>query len=102
MTDQATPDNARLTDGLGIVQQRAIVGGQRMNSSEWQPIATAPRTGKIILFWSKEAGYFAGNWPAGCSAGEWHKIGGDWRGASHWRANAATHWTLLPKTPVSA
>lgn len=66
---------------------------------DWQPIETVPRTGKTVLMWSENAGYFAGNWPEGCAAGEWHKIGDDWRGSSHWRAQEATHWMPLPEAP---
>lgn len=86
MTDQATPAKVRLTDGLGA----------------WQQIATMPRTGKMVLMWSRKAGFFAGNWPQGCAAGNWHKVGGDWRGSSDWRAQEATHWMPLPAPPVSA
>lgn len=66
---------------------------------KWQPIETAPRTGKMVLMWSRKAGFIAANWPEGCAPGEWLKIGTDWRGSSHWRAQEATHWTPLPKAP---
>lgn len=65
----------------------------------WQPIETAPRTGERFLMWSRDGGFFAGNWPQGCAAGEWLRIRGEWRGASHWRAQEATHWMPLPAPP---
>jgi hypothetical protein len=72
---------------------------------EWQPIETAPRTGRMVLFWSRKGGYFAGNWPPGHRPGVWHKIGGVWAGAFDRMASDATHWAKLkesPKTVASA
>lgn len=73
--------------------------GPEPSESPWRPIETAPRTGRRVLMWSRTAGFFAGNWPQGCAAGDWRKIGGDWRGASDWRAQEATHWMQLPPRP---
>ena len=83
MSNELSPAKVRLTDGLGA----------------WRPIDEMPRTGKTVLMWSRNGGFFAGNWPQGCAAGEWHKIGGDWRGSSNWRAQEATHWQPLPAAP---
>lgn len=66
---------------------------------EWSQIDTAPRDGIMVLFWSRERGHFVGNWPPGCGAGYWTKVGGNWQGYSDWRASEATHWMRLPKAP---
>lgn len=63
----------------------------------WKPIETAPRDGKMRLYWSRERGYFAGNWPFGCARGVWRIHSGEWFGSSDERAAAATHWMPLPE-----
>lgn len=68
----------------------------------WQPIDTVPRDGTMVLFWSRDGGHFAGNWPIGYQAGVWSAMRKGFCGASDWRANTATHWAPLPRPPEDA
>ena len=85
------------------VPNEAVLGsGFNDGLGAWQPIETMPRTGKMVLMWSRKVGFFAGKWPQGCAAGDWHKINGDWRGGFDRRAQEATHWMPLPAPPRKA
>jgi Protein of unknown function (DUF551) len=70
--------------------------------SAWQPIETMPRTGEVVLLWSKKWGYSIGNCPPGHMVGFWRKRGNNWYGAAGMKATEATHWKSLPQEPISA
>lgn len=65
-----------------------------MNWNEWQPIATAPKDGKILLIWAKREGFNLGRWhdvhKAFCHIDIW----------SHaFCSYGPTHWLPLPEPP---
>lgn len=65
----------------------------------WHPIATAPRDGTPVLYWSATLGHIVGNHPDGCVAGGWVFRDGRWYGSEDAGAQAATHWMPLPAPP---
>ena len=65
----------------------------------WHPIATAPKDGTPVLYWSATLGHIVGNHPDGCVAGGWVFRDGRWYGSEDAGAQAATHWMSLPEPP---
>lgn len=63
----------------------------------WQPIATMPKDGTMVLVTNGKT-MFVANQPPGCSLGRWAKArSGGWYGA--FESIAPTHWMPLPPQP---
>jgi hypothetical protein len=58
----------------------------------WQPIESAPKDGKLVVFWQREFGLHVARWNDGFE--EWH--GTDWE---HTSPIDPTHW-MRPEPPA--
>jgi hypothetical protein len=81
-----------------IREQEELLKWFRERTGGWHHIETAPRDGTFYLA-SDGKRIWVENWPNGCARGEWHMIGGEWRGAGHESIKRATHWMQLPEPP---
>ncbi len=71
--------------------------------SDWKPIETAPRDGKIILVWNHSYGHWIASFrpPLSNEPGFYdHRAMWEWRD-SYGRFATPTHWMPLPQAPMS-
>jgi hypothetical protein len=65
--------------------------------SEWQPIETAPKDGRMILVW-RDSGVHLMRWKAIGEHGFWD----EWHVKLKHLSSHPTHWMPLPDPPSSA